>query len=187
MKKLKAIRPLDGGFLKKYELLYDSDGREVRWEMISLNDLHTERDLASRKTAVEIIARFEDGDWLLCREFRFTVNGECYEFPTGIIDGDESPEEAARRELMEETGLSVVRVDRVLPPACYSVGVTDEIIVPVMVTVRGEMRPCTEDYEEITPLKMSSAAVRELLRTPDLKITETCLLVLAAMTDMKMD
>ena len=37
-------------------------------------------------------------------------------------------QEAAGRELKEETGLEMVRVDRQLPPACYSVGLTDEII-----------------------------------------------------------
>ena len=71
MKTLKAIRQVGGGFLKKFELHYDAGGQDVCWEVISLNDLKEARDLASRKTAVEIIARFEDGDYLLCREFRF--------------------------------------------------------------------------------------------------------------------
>ena len=53
MKTLKEIRPAGGGFLKKYELYYDSDGQPVCWEVISLNDLKTERDLAGKITAVE--------------------------------------------------------------------------------------------------------------------------------------
>ncbi len=182
MKTLKTIRPAGGGFLKKYELLYDADGREVCWEVISLNDLREAKDLAGRKTAVEIIARFEDGDYLLCREFRFAVNDYVWEFPTGIMEGGESPREAAARELREETGLSLVSVERELPPACYSVGITDELIVPVFATVRGDMRPCDEAYEEITSYKMSLPQIRALLRDERAKITETCMLVLSMLT-----
>ena len=181
MKQLKFIRQVSGGFLKKFELHYDADGAPVFWEVISLNDLKTAADLASRKTAVEIIARFEDGDYLLCREFRFAVNDYVWEFPTGVIDGDESPEEATRRELREETGLELVSVDRVLPPACYSVGVTDELIVPVFVTVRGDMRPCNEAYEEIRSHKMSIPQIRDLLKQDNVKITETCMLILSTL------
>ena len=182
MKKLKEIKPVGGGFLKKYELHYDSDGQPVCWEVISLNDLKTEKDLASRKTAVELIPRFQDGDYLLCREFRFAVNDYVWEFPTGVIDGDETPEQAAQRELREETGLELVSVDRALPPACYCVGLTDEIIVPLFVTVRGEMKPCDEAYEEIRSYKMSLNDIRALLKRENVKITETCMLILGMLT-----
>ncbi len=182
MKTLREIRPVGGGFLKKYELHYDSDGQPVCWEVISLNELKTKKDLASRKTAVEIIPRFPDGDYLLCREFRFAVNDYVWEFPTGIIDGDETPEQAARRELREETGLELVSVDRALPPACYCVGLTDEIIVPLFVTVRGEMRPCREAYEQIRSYKMSLKDIQALLNQPGVKITETCMLILGMLT-----
>ena len=181
MKTLKSIVPACGGFLKKYELHYDVDGQPVCWEVISLNNLKTEKDLASRLTAVEIIPRFEDGDYLLCREYRFAVNDYVWEFPTGVIDGDETPEQAARRELMEETGLELVKVDRALPPACYSVGLCDELIVPLFVTVRGEMKPCREAYEDIRSHKMPVPQIRELLNQKNVKITETCMLILSTL------
>ena len=179
MRSFRGVRQVCGGFLKKYELLYDADGKDVKWEVISLNDLKEEKDLASSLTAVEIIARFPDGDYLMCREFRFAVNDFVWEFPTGMIEKGETPEDAARRELKEETGLEIARVEKLLPPCCYSVGLTDEIIVPVIVTVQGEMKNRSDAYEEIMPRKMSPAEIRVLMRQPGMKMTETALMYLA--------
>ena len=60
------------------------------------------------------------------------------EFPAGLIDKDETPEQAALRELREETGF-VGEACRTLPtvsrPVCMSPGLTDETVVVVVVTV----------------------------------------------------
>ena len=49
----------------------------------------------------------EDGDILVCKEFRYPLNDFCYEFPAGLIDEGETPEEAAIRELKEENNTEV--------------------------------------------------------------------------------
>ena len=41
---------------------------------------------------------------ILVRQYRPAVGASCLELPSGHVDPGEAPEEAARRELMEETG-----------------------------------------------------------------------------------
>ena len=49
-------------------------------------------------------ARTVEGRWVLVRQFRHGVEGMTVEPAGGIIDEGESPQDAALRELMEETG-----------------------------------------------------------------------------------
>lgn len=44
-------------------------------------------------------------DVLLVRQYRFVVDGLTLEIPSGRVDGGERPEDAARRECLEETGV----------------------------------------------------------------------------------
>jgi|SRR5581483_1150630 8-oxo-dGTP pyrophosphatase MutT (NUDIX family) len=62
--------------------------------------------------ATGVIPVREDGHLLLVHQFRFTTRTRDWEIPAGRMDEGETPEQAARRELREETGHTA----RVLEP-----------------------------------------------------------------------
>ena len=53
---------------------------------------------------VLILARTTDGKWVMTEQYRHGTGKIALEFPAGIIDKGETPEEAAVRELQEECG-----------------------------------------------------------------------------------
>lgn len=53
---------------------------------------------------VNAVAITEDNKILMVRQYRHAANIVSLEIPGGVIDGDEAPEAAMRRELLEETG-----------------------------------------------------------------------------------
>lgn len=55
---------------------------------------------------VNVIALTKDHKVVLIEQFRHGIGEIILEIPGGMIDGDEAPETAARRELLEETGYS---------------------------------------------------------------------------------
>ena len=53
---------------------------------------------------VLILARTKEGKWVMTEQYRHGTGKIALEFPAGIIDKGETPEEAAIRELQEECG-----------------------------------------------------------------------------------
>ena len=53
---------------------------------------------------VNAVALTRQGKILMVTQYRHAANIVSLEIPGGVIDGDEKPEEAMRRELLEETG-----------------------------------------------------------------------------------
>jgi ADP-ribose pyrophosphatase len=98
---------------------------------------------------------------VMLREYRVPVADYIYAFPAGLAEEGESPEDVARRELMEETGLEVVAVKRVSPPVYSSAGLTDESAVMVFVTAKAPAGSVTahEQSEEIEVLLLDHAEV----------------------------
>jgi len=57
-------------------------------------------------TSVAVMAIAEDGQVILVKQYRHPLKEFLIELPGGFIDGGEQPQQAAERELLEETGYS---------------------------------------------------------------------------------
>ncbi len=82
--------------------------------------------------AAIIVAVTEDRKLLLVEQYRIPVHTRTIEMPAGIIGDEaehsrESQAEAARRELLEETGYDAARMD-VLTTGPTSAGLTSELV-----------------------------------------------------------
>jgi len=69
----------------------------------------------------------EDPEVILLRQFRHAAGGFIWEIPAGRLDAGEAPEDCARRELAEETGMRAGRLER-LTTIYTTPGFTDERI-----------------------------------------------------------
>jgi ADP-ribose pyrophosphatase len=88
---------------------------------------------------------------VLIDEYRVPVGGRVYGFPAGLLEEGESIEEAAGREILEETGFEVVTVKRVTSAMFQSAGLTDESIALAFLDVRStpESKPQLEASEDL--------------------------------------
>lgn len=53
---------------------------------------------------VNVIAITKDGEFIMEKQYRYAADSTNYEIPCGVMEKDETPLEAAQRELQEETG-----------------------------------------------------------------------------------
>lgn len=168
--KYAGIRKIhEGRFITRYDVDYvTAEGRPKTYEIVSRNrDIRTLDDLQNRTPdSVIMILTDETGERLLvCREYRMAMAQWIYNFPAGLIDPGESAEESARRELREETGLELVRVDDVLDGSYSAIGFSNERNVCVFGVAAGEFKKSSSDMEEIAPGWYTKAEMRKLLRT----------------------
>lgn len=97
--------PADLPAVVRRDLVYSHPLLSLRVDLLrdAAGGEYTRRVLQYRPAAA-VVAIAEDGCVLLVPHYRYPVGKVLWELPGGMIDGDESPLDAAARELQEETG-----------------------------------------------------------------------------------
>ncbi len=186
IKILRVSRITDEKFVNLYDMRYrDKNGSEKRWSYASRSDPpKAQTGSFDIPDAAVIVAFHEDtGKLVVIREFRIPLADWLYGFPAGLVDPGESIESCAARELYEETGLSLTRVNRVSPPIYSSSGLTDESVAMVYVDCTGTpSSAATGSAEEIETIFLSGKDAQDLCKRQDVKIDLKTWLVLDAYT-----
>jgi ADP-ribose pyrophosphatase len=71
------------------------------------------REVVRHSGSVAVLPVHEDGSITLVRQYRWPARALVWELPAGRRDAGETPEQGARRELVEEVGLEVERLEKI--------------------------------------------------------------------------
>ena len=128
----------------KYKGKFASFCEKNTWEYIKRKN--------NQKIVTIIPIDFTNNEIIFIKQWREAIGKYVIEFPAGLIDKNETPIKAAKRELMEETGYEG-DVLFASPLLSKSAGITNECgyIIKIIVTSKGDQN--LQDQEQIEVLK----------------------------------
>ena len=123
--------------------ILDLDVLEIEME----NGTRSIREIIRHKSAVAVLAMLPDERLVLVRQFRKAVETDVLELIAGIKEDGEDPEEAARREVLEETGYTpaaLIHLGQIYP----SPGYTEEYIDLFFAHLNADQAAQSQDDDE---------------------------------------
>ncbi len=112
---------------------------------------------------VNIIAVTEDGQFILERQYRHAVGQEVLEISAGVIEEGETPEEGARRDLLEETGYQFDKIELIAALYPNPATGTNTTFTYLATGGRKIQEQALDAQEQIEVTLVSAAEVKQLL------------------------
>ena len=118
-------------------------------------------ELVRHPGAAAVVPLRDDGQVVLIHQFRYAVGGYLYEVPAGTLSPGETPEQCARREVEEEAGYRLGRLEP-LGRIVTAPGFCDEQIHLFLAT---ELQPTRQALERdevlsVTPMPFDAAMAK---------------------------
>ncbi len=172
--KFTAVRKVtDNPFFNLYEMdALTNSGKPFGYYFGSRND---ENHIKLKTKALNVegiviypVLREEPDKIVMIRQYRYPLDAYLYELPAGLVDGDETPAEAAIREMKEETGLDFEVYEGGSPafrrPFFMGAGFTDECSAAVFGYASGHVTDkYAEDSESIQVLLADKKEAERIL------------------------
>lgn len=162
---LHQLPPADRWAVGKSEHLYSS-----RWVALDLVEVTPPGQPSYRHhvvripKAIGVIVRRGDGRVLLIQRHRFITDTVGFEIPAGNVEPGETIEEAACREVLEETGLTLSNL-RALYTASPSDGVTDQRFHLVLANIASDTGVVADPHESSGRVWLNATELAYILRT----------------------
>lgn len=174
-KKYTAVRKqTDNPFLNLYQIdALATSGAPFSYYFASRNDeehiKHKTKELTSEGIVIYPVWRDDPEKLVMIRQYRYPLDAYIYELPAGLVDAGETPQQAAIREMKEETGFSFEVYEggdaAFRRPVFLGPGITDETSTSVFGYAYGESSKAgQEDTESIEVLLVDKEEARRILR-----------------------
>jgi ADP-ribose pyrophosphatase len=143
-----------------------------RDEVIEPTGVRTTREMITHPGSVVVLPVLADGRVLLIQQYRYAARQYLWELVAGRMDGGETPEEGAARELKEETGYSAKKL-KVFLEFFPTPGFLEEKMYLLLAEglTPGEATP--EDDEKIVAKPYTRKELEEMLRAKKLRDAKT--------------